>query len=113
MQQIRTVWPVVRIIVRTDSDFCRDELMKWFESNDLSSGRERHPPFSPPGRWAPRPPVKTVLRLASLGLDGARMRCGNRSLTGGNGRLGLEESGCLPLVGTGPRRCIETVKENT
>lgn len=31
--QIRAAWPQVRIIVRGDSGFCRDELMKWCEEN--------------------------------------------------------------------------------
>ena len=29
VQQIRQAWPQVRIIVRADSGFCREELMKW------------------------------------------------------------------------------------
>jgi len=32
VQRIRTVWPPVRIIVRGDSGFCRDELMSWCEA---------------------------------------------------------------------------------
>jgi hypothetical protein len=35
VRQIRAVWPAVRIMVRADSGFCRDELMKWCEDNDV------------------------------------------------------------------------------
>jgi len=31
--QIRAAWPAVKIIVRGDSGFCRNELMSWFENN--------------------------------------------------------------------------------
>src|SRR6266852_888800 len=33
VQQIRSQWPRVRIIVRADSGFCREELMAWCESH--------------------------------------------------------------------------------
>ena len=33
--QIRTVWPEVKIILRGDSGFCRDELMSWCERNGV------------------------------------------------------------------------------
>jgi len=33
--QIRAAWPEVRIIVRADSGFCREELMKWCEDNGV------------------------------------------------------------------------------
>ena len=33
VQQIRQRWPKVRIILRVDSGFCRDELMAWCEQN--------------------------------------------------------------------------------
>ena len=33
VQQIRTRWPEVRIVLRADSGFCRDELMSWCEAN--------------------------------------------------------------------------------
>jgi hypothetical protein len=29
VKQIRAVWPEVRILVRGDSGFCREELMPW------------------------------------------------------------------------------------
>ena len=32
VERIRTVWPAVRITLRGDSGFCRDELMSWCES---------------------------------------------------------------------------------
>jgi Transposase DDE domain group 1 len=32
VKQIRTVWPQVRIVVRGDSGFCREELMAWCEA---------------------------------------------------------------------------------
>ena len=35
VRRIRTVWPEVRIIVRADSGFCREELMKWCEDHDV------------------------------------------------------------------------------
>jgi hypothetical protein len=31
--QIRAAWPEVKIIVRGDSGFCRNELMSWCENN--------------------------------------------------------------------------------
>jgi len=33
VRQIRAVWPQVRITVRADSGFCREELMRWCEDN--------------------------------------------------------------------------------
>jgi len=33
--RIRARWPEVRISVRADSGFCREELMRWFEDNDI------------------------------------------------------------------------------
>ena len=33
--QIRGAWPQVRIIVRGDSGFCREELMAWCEAEDV------------------------------------------------------------------------------
>lgn len=33
--QIRTAWPEVKIILRGDSGFCRNELMSWCENNDV------------------------------------------------------------------------------
>jgi hypothetical protein len=33
--QLRQAWPGVRIIVRADSGFCRDELMSWCEQNGV------------------------------------------------------------------------------
>jgi len=33
VEQIRAVWPEVRIIVRGDSGFCRDEIMRYCEQN--------------------------------------------------------------------------------
>jgi hypothetical protein len=35
VRQIRAVWPAVRIIVRADSGFCRDELMQWCEDHGV------------------------------------------------------------------------------
>jgi len=35
VQRIRRTWPDVRIIVRGDSGFCREELMAWCEANDV------------------------------------------------------------------------------
>jgi Transposase DDE domain group 1 len=36
VNQIRQVWPTVQIILRADSGFCREELMKWCEEHGLS-----------------------------------------------------------------------------
>jgi hypothetical protein len=36
VQQIRNRWPKIRITVRGDSGFCRDELMGWCEDNGVS-----------------------------------------------------------------------------
>src|ERR1700674_5310895 len=33
--QIRTAWPQVRIILRGDSGFCRDQLMSWCDDNGV------------------------------------------------------------------------------
>jgi DDE family transposase len=33
--QIRQAWPTVRIIIRADSGFCRDDLMSWCENNNV------------------------------------------------------------------------------
>ena len=35
VKQIRQAWPEVRIIVRGDSGFCREELMAWCEANQV------------------------------------------------------------------------------
>ena len=34
--QIRAAWPEVRIILRGDSGFCRNELMSWCEQNGVA-----------------------------------------------------------------------------
>jgi hypothetical protein len=33
--QIRLAWPEMRIVVRADSGFCRDDLMSWCENNQI------------------------------------------------------------------------------
>lgn len=33
--QIREAWPKVRIVIRGDSGFCRDEILRWCESNNV------------------------------------------------------------------------------
>src|SRR5207245_1626087 len=33
--QIRQAWPEVRIVLRADSGFCRDELLSWCEANRI------------------------------------------------------------------------------
>lgn len=35
VERIRAQWPKVRIILRADSGFCREELMAWCENNDV------------------------------------------------------------------------------
>jgi len=35
VKQIREAWPQVRVIVRGDSGFCREELMAWCEANQV------------------------------------------------------------------------------
>lgn len=35
VQQIRAAWPRVRIVLRGDSGFCRDELMNWCEQHEV------------------------------------------------------------------------------
>ena len=35
VRQIRQTWPQVQIVVRGDSGFCREELMRWCETNDV------------------------------------------------------------------------------
>jgi hypothetical protein len=38
VQQIRQAWPGVKIILRADSGFCRNELMSWCEANGVDYG---------------------------------------------------------------------------
>lgn len=33
--QLRAAWPEIRVVIRGDSGFCRDEIMAWCESNDV------------------------------------------------------------------------------
>src|SRR2546422_3980926 len=33
--QIRSVWPQVRILIRGDSGFCREDILAWCEGNDV------------------------------------------------------------------------------
>jgi Transposase DDE domain group 1 len=42
--QVRAVWPEVKIVLRGDSGFCRNELMSWCENNqvDFVFGLARH-----------------------------------------------------------------------
>jgi hypothetical protein len=35
VEQIRESWPAVKILLRADSGFCRDELMSWCEDNGV------------------------------------------------------------------------------
>lgn len=35
VQQIRRQWPEVRIVIRGDSGFCRENIMAWCEANDV------------------------------------------------------------------------------
>jgi hypothetical protein len=35
VQQIRAIWPEVKIVLRGDSGFCRNELMSWCESSGV------------------------------------------------------------------------------
>jgi hypothetical protein len=35
VRQLRQAWPNVRIIIRADSGFCRDDLMAWCENNQI------------------------------------------------------------------------------
>ena len=35
VNQVRERWPEVRIVLRADSGFCREELMSWCESNQV------------------------------------------------------------------------------
>jgi hypothetical protein len=35
LPQIRAAWPQVRILVRADSGFCREEIMAWCEAHDV------------------------------------------------------------------------------
>jgi hypothetical protein len=35
VQQIRARWPGVRIVLRADSGFCREELLRWCEENQV------------------------------------------------------------------------------
>ena len=35
IERIRVVWPDTRIIIRGDSGFCREDIMRWCEDNDV------------------------------------------------------------------------------
>jgi hypothetical protein len=35
VKQIRKDWPSVEIVIRADSGFCRDNIMRWCEANDV------------------------------------------------------------------------------
>jgi hypothetical protein len=35
--QIRQAWPQVRIAIRADSGFCREEILRWCEDNGVDS----------------------------------------------------------------------------
>jgi hypothetical protein len=35
IEQIRAAWPSVKILIRGDSGFCREEIMAWCETNDV------------------------------------------------------------------------------
>jgi hypothetical protein len=45
VKQVRMAWPEVKIVVRGDSGFCRNELMSWCENNgvDFVFGMARNP----------------------------------------------------------------------
>jgi hypothetical protein len=47
IKQIRARWPEVRIILRVNSGFCRDGLMKWCEANQVQYlfGLQRNQPL--------------------------------------------------------------------
>jgi hypothetical protein len=70
-------------------------------------------PFPPARFCASRPPVQAPLRLAALGLNGARPRCRKSSPRRGNDRPWLAGSSCFPLVGTERRKFTETIEQNT
>src|SRR6201996_8741860 len=62
VSQIRAAWPEVKIILRGDSGFCRNELMRWCEDNGvdfvfgLARNKIRHQQVS----WQP---LRTVERI--------------------------------------------------
>jgi Transposase DDE domain group 1 len=35
VEQIRTAWPQVKVVIRADSGFCREEIMRWCEENGV------------------------------------------------------------------------------
>jgi hypothetical protein len=37
VEQIRTAWPRVKVVIRADSGFCREEIMRWCEENGVDS----------------------------------------------------------------------------
>jgi hypothetical protein len=45
VKQVRMAWPEVKIVLRGDSGFCRNELMSWCENNDVDFlfGMARNP----------------------------------------------------------------------
>ena len=45
VDRLRLDWPKVRIIVRGDSGFCRQRLLRWCERNDVGyvAGLHAHP----------------------------------------------------------------------
>ena len=42
VEQIRKHWPEVRILLRADSGFCREELISWCEENDVFFGMAKN-----------------------------------------------------------------------
>ena len=67
---IRSRWPRVRILLRADSDFCREALMAWCEQNrvDFVFGLARNPSGSHPSQlrspWALRTSARLVEEVA-------------------------------------------------
>jgi hypothetical protein len=35
VEQIRTAWPEIKIVIRADSGFCREDIMRWCEQNGV------------------------------------------------------------------------------
>ncbi|MYD95451.1 MAG: IS1380 family transposase [Chloroflexi bacterium] len=71
--QIRAAWPAVRILVRGDAGFCRDDLMAWCEAAGLDYvfGLARNPRLQ---RWLGKALGKSRRRCIATGRASRRFR---------------------------------------
>jgi hypothetical protein len=98
VNQIRAAWPQVKIILRADSGFCRNELMSWCESHGVDYvlgmarnkrlrriiGREMHEATE---QWNQTgKPMRVFTRIRLSGSQNEETRVGPGAAGGGQGR---------------------------